>query len=591
MVWSILDPMADAASATGIDVGTVIADTYRVTGLLGCGGMGAVWAADHARLPGKQVAIKVLHAEVAGDRDSLARFRREAEIASRLGHPNIIDVHDFNVLPDGSPYLVLEFLDGEPLDARIKAGPMPMEQVGPIVRQVGSALVAAHREQIVHRDLKPANIFLVPTQTHGFVTEITKVLDFGISKIRGSQTVKTQDSAILGTPQYMAPEQALGHHDEVDARTDVFAFGAIVYEMLSGEPAFPGVTIPEVVFKVVYEEPIPLSQLVPELEPGVADIVHKAMSKKREDRFQSAANFVEALTGTPLDTLQPQVQNAHVGAASTLSSTPAGPSGGTGSSSSSLADSLRAARPSKGHDVISTGGQATQSALAQTVGSGDHADAVAVAVPSTPSIAEQSPPAERLEPGEQPSSRSRALWIGVGALALVGAAVGITIFAVGGSNNNTTAPRIAATAQDAAPAPVRPRATTPRDAAVTAVLAPVDAGPSAAPTDARKKPLVKPRRPVPRKPPTAPKPGKIDPRAEKLLAEARRALSAGQLENALHAVRRAGYIQQTARGFAIMTQVYCKRQDYTNARARLHKVRGALRRRVIRYCKRLGVDL
>ncbi|HUH04282.1 MAG TPA: serine/threonine-protein kinase, partial [Kofleriaceae bacterium] len=234
--------MAETAPAGGLGVGTMLAETYKVTGLLGRGGMGSVWAADHARLPGKKVAIKVLHTEVAADDESLARFRREAEIASRLGHPNIVDVHDFNILPDGSPYLVLEYLEGEDLAARLLRGPLPLDEVASIVRQVGAALAAAHRENIVHRDLKPQNVFLVPTEADGFVIEQAKVLDFGISKIRGSQTVKTNAATMLGTPQYMAPEQALGQHDNVDARTDVFALGAMVYEMLSGRPAFAGQT-------------------------------------------------------------------------------------------------------------------------------------------------------------------------------------------------------------------------------------------------------------------------------------------------------------------------------------------------------------
>ena len=145
-----------------LDVGSVIAETYTVEGLLGRGGMGAVFVASHARLPGKKVAIKVLHPDVA-DAESLARFRREAEIASRLGHPNIVEVHDWNQLPDGTPYLVLELLVGESLADRLRRGPMTLDEVAPIIRQVGAALAAAHREGIVHRDLKPANICLLYT--------------------------------------------------------------------------------------------------------------------------------------------------------------------------------------------------------------------------------------------------------------------------------------------------------------------------------------------------------------------------------------------------------------------------------------------
>ncbi|MBZ0234841.1 MAG: serine/threonine protein kinase [Deltaproteobacteria bacterium] len=283
--------------ARSLDVGSVIADTYTVEGLIGKGGMGAVFIASHARLPGKKVAIKVLHPDVA-DGDSLARFKREAEIASRLGHPNIVAVHDWNQLPDGTPYIVYELLDGESLADRLRRGPLAYDEAMSILRQVGSALAAAHREGIVHRDLKPQNIFLV--QADDGVSVKAKVLDFGISKIRGSTTVKTQDTAMLGTPQYMAPEQATGQHEHVDGRTDVFALGAVVYEMFAGVPAFQGSTIPEVVFKVVYEETPSLAEKAPGLPPHVTAGVHRALAKKSSDRWDDVGTFVEALTGSPL---------------------------------------------------------------------------------------------------------------------------------------------------------------------------------------------------------------------------------------------------------------------------------------------------
>jgi eukaryotic-like serine/threonine-protein kinase len=291
--------MANSSARAALDVGSVIADTYKIEALLGRGGMGAVFLASHQRLAGKHVAIKILHTDLA-DGDIVARFKREAEIAAKLNHPNIVGVIDYNVTPDGTPYLVLDYLEGETLAGRIARGPMPLDQVLSIVRQVGSALAAAHRAGIVHRDLKPQNIFLVPAEVAGREVEIAKVLDFGISKIRGSQTVQTQDSVLLGTPQYMSPEQAMGQHANVDERTDVFAFGAIVYEMLSGQPAFPGTSIPEVVFKVVYEQPAPLAAQAPSLPPAIVSAVMQAMAKPAEERFPGVAGFVEALTGQPL---------------------------------------------------------------------------------------------------------------------------------------------------------------------------------------------------------------------------------------------------------------------------------------------------
>ena len=155
--------------------GVVIAETYEIERQLGRGGMGEVWLAKHRRLAGKQVAVKVLHVDRALPREALARFKREAEIAARLEHPNIVQVLDFNTLPKGEPYLVMEFLKGQSLAARARGKTLDLEQVSGIMRQVGAALQAAHRHGVVHRDLKPENIFVLPTA----VGEQVKVLDFG----------------------------------------------------------------------------------------------------------------------------------------------------------------------------------------------------------------------------------------------------------------------------------------------------------------------------------------------------------------------------------------------------------------------------
>ena len=264
--------------------------------------MGAVWGARHLRLPGKRVAIKVLLA-ATDDAQALARFRREAEVATRIGHAGIVEVLDFNQLPDGTPYQVLEYLAGESLGARLARGPLPVDVALDYARQIGSALAAAHRAGVVHRDLKPENIFLCPTDAGGVVAERVKILDFGISKIRGSQTVKTQDQVLIGTPQYMAPEQASGNNATIDARTDLFALGAIVYEMLAGRPAFSGESVVGVIMNVLAGTPAPLATLVPGLAPPVIAAVERALAKKPEDRFADVATFIEALTGRPLQTL------------------------------------------------------------------------------------------------------------------------------------------------------------------------------------------------------------------------------------------------------------------------------------------------
>ena len=334
--------MQNSPARSVVEVGTVIDETYIIEALLGRGGMGAVYLAGHTRLQGKKVAIKTLHADLGGE-EVLARFKREADIASQLDHPNIVKVENYNVLPDGTPYIVYEYLQGESLAQRIAdGGAMSMESVFSILRQIGSALGAAHRLGVVHRDLKPQNIFLQPSESDGRAVEIAKVLDFGISKILGgTQSVKTQEATLLGTPQYMAPEQATGQHSLVDARTDIFALGVILYEMVSGKPAFSGASIPEVVFKVVYEEPKPLSEVAPNVADVIAMVIKKAMAKLPVDRYATVGDLVEAMTGSPLSM-------------------------------------VRKVRPGSGSPVAAPQTQSSKTnsksddAFAQTMGSGDH---------------------------------------------------------------------------------------------------------------------------------------------------------------------------------------------------------------------------
>nr|BDT37222.1 serine/threonine protein kinase [Myxococcus sp. MH1] len=286
-----------------LSIDTVLRNTYKVVSILGRGGMGSVYLAQHLRLPGKQVAVKVLRGGDHLTPEIFARFRREAEIASRLGHPNIVEVLDYDTLEDDTPFLVLEFLRGESLQARLERGRLPLSDVYSFTRQMGSALQAAHGAGIVHRDLKPANVFLVPTDSGGVVGERLKLLDFGISKVLDSGTVQTQEAMLIGTPQYMSPEQAQGRNSEIDARTDIFALGAIVYEMMTGTPAFGAGGIAQMIFRVVYEPPPPLAPLCPEAPPHAIAAVDKALAKRAQDRFQDVASFVEALTGSPLHTL------------------------------------------------------------------------------------------------------------------------------------------------------------------------------------------------------------------------------------------------------------------------------------------------
>ncbi|HXU80686.1 MAG TPA: serine/threonine-protein kinase, partial [Polyangia bacterium] len=277
--------------------GTTIDGTYRVVRLVGEGGMGEVYEASHARLAGRY-AVKVLQRSLSDHGEALERFRREAEITSSLRHPNIVHVMDFNRLPDGSPYLVMEFLEGVDLAERLRqSGPPSLVSASTVLGQIASALAAAHSRAIVHRDLKPQNIFIVPLP--GQPLGIAKVVDFGISKIRAVTAHLTNESAVLGTPQYMAPEQALGRIGEIDHRTDQFSLAVIAYELVTGRPAFVGDSVQAVLYQVVHEQPPPLVVARGAAGP-VKDlleaVIGRGLSKSKSERFPDALEFARAFS-------------------------------------------------------------------------------------------------------------------------------------------------------------------------------------------------------------------------------------------------------------------------------------------------------
>ncbi|HEV8549185.1 MAG TPA: serine/threonine-protein kinase, partial [Polyangiaceae bacterium] len=212
-------------------VGTLLAERYRVVALLGSGGMGAVYRAEHVHMK-KPVAVKILHRHMTTNQEVVARFEREAVAAGRIEHPNVAAATDFGRLADGSFYLVLEYVEGKSLGLAMDEGPMPPARALGIVRQIAGGLAAAHAAGIVHRDLKPDNVLLVERDG---VRDIVKVLDFGIAKVHleegSGHRPLTQIGTIFGTPQYMSPEQGQGH--TVDARSDLYALGVLAYEMLA----------------------------------------------------------------------------------------------------------------------------------------------------------------------------------------------------------------------------------------------------------------------------------------------------------------------------------------------------------------------
>jgi serine/threonine protein kinase len=273
-------------------VGTTLEGAYRITRPIGQGGMSAVYEAVQLRL-NKRVAVKVMARELALNEEALARFHREAEITSHLGHPHLVTVMDFGMAPTGQPYLVMEYLEGSDLAHRMHdVGKLTLETAVHITKQVASALAAAHEQGVVHRDLKPANVFLVALPGE---PDFVKILDFGISKVRAARTQLTNASTIIGTPDYMSPEQATGMLDEIDHRTDQWALACMIWEMLSGRPPFAGDDVSAVFYQVIHLDPQPLGKRAPDLPPAVEATLRRALSKNMGDRYPSMRDFAKAL--------------------------------------------------------------------------------------------------------------------------------------------------------------------------------------------------------------------------------------------------------------------------------------------------------
>src|SRR5437870_4387755 len=262
---------------------------YEIVARIGAGGMGEVYRARDTRLD-RAVAIKILPAEFASDMQLKVRFEREAKTISQLSHPNICTLYDV-----GDNYLVMELLDGETLAQRLTKGALPLSDVLKYGTQIAQALGRAHRAGVIHRDLKPGNIMLTK---HG-----AKLLDFGLAKGGPPQTSLAPDATeqkpltaegtVLGTFQYMAPEQLAG--EEPDARTDIFALGVVLYEMATGRRAFEGKTRTSLVAAILSGEPRPMSELQPLAPRSLEHVVKKCLAKDPEDRWQSASDIAEEL--------------------------------------------------------------------------------------------------------------------------------------------------------------------------------------------------------------------------------------------------------------------------------------------------------
>src|SRR5215207_7635200 len=278
-------------------VGQVLAGKYRIDDKIDEGGMGCVYRATHVLME-KVVAVKVLHPALAADDKIVARFTREAKAASRISHPHAINVTDFGESEQGTVYLVMEYLRGRTLKDIIRSGgPMTLERTVEIVRQVSGALDAAHTEGVVHRDLKSDNIML----DEGTGGDWAKVLDFGIAKIQQTERSVhetdpglTAPNLIIGTPQYMSPEQC-SQASDIDARSDIYSFGVIIYEMLAGHVPFAGDSPTAIMMKHIQEPPPSILEERQDLPAEVGRVLARALAKRPEDRFQSAGELSAAL--------------------------------------------------------------------------------------------------------------------------------------------------------------------------------------------------------------------------------------------------------------------------------------------------------
>ncbi len=272
----------------GVQIGV-----YRVVRQIGEGGMGAVWLAEHVML-GRHVAIKVLHREASQRPELVQRFFNEAKAATAISDPGIIQIFDFGHHSDGNAYIVMELLDGEPLDHRLRRfGKLPLHAALRILRQDATTLAAAHRRGIIHRDIKPENIFLVrdPEVAGG---ERTKLLDFGIAKLSTDHRVKTHTAAVMGTPVFMSPEQCRGA-GQVDHRSDLYSLGCVLFTLLTGRPPFDADGVGEVIAMHLREPPPAPSAFLPGLPEAVDELVLRCLSKDREKRYQTGTELAAAI--------------------------------------------------------------------------------------------------------------------------------------------------------------------------------------------------------------------------------------------------------------------------------------------------------
>jgi eukaryotic-like serine/threonine-protein kinase len=304
--------------ASHLGPGTLLAGKFRIQRLLGTGAMGAVYAVDHELTHHKR-ALKVLHPSLRNVPDLVRRFLNEASAAARTGNAHLVETFDAGTLPTGEPYLVMELLVGEPLDSILKReGRLHFALATEIVAQAAEGIHAAHHAGIIHRDLKPENLFVTTRDRAPFV----KILDFGVSKfaaVSADPMGQTRAGMVYGSPAYMSPEQ-LAAAPDVDARTDVFALGVVLYQSLTGVLPFDGPTIDAISRRVLSGDPPPLQTLRQDLPPALVAVVYRALAPLREHRIPTASALAEALA--PFRGAVPWPEAVEFGHAPTIISDP-----------------------------------------------------------------------------------------------------------------------------------------------------------------------------------------------------------------------------------------------------------------------------
>ena len=290
--------MSGELATDAFEVGQIVAERYRVLRRLGEGAMGAVYVVEHI-ITRHQRALKTLHGSLCATASVVARFLNEASAAGRIGNPHIVETIDAGRLTDGSPYLVMELLQGQPLEVLLASkGKLEPVQAAEIVAQACAGIYAAHQKNIIHRDLKPANLFVVAG-----AIPFTKVLDFGVSRFAQTGAVEhrlTKLGEMVGTPYYMAPEQARAEID-IDARADVYALGVVLYECLTGTIPFDGKSYLDLLTRIVSGQHVPVEVLRPEVPAPLCAVVRRAMAVEKDARYATARQLEEALRSLPLE--------------------------------------------------------------------------------------------------------------------------------------------------------------------------------------------------------------------------------------------------------------------------------------------------